>query len=54
MMKTPEQHHWSHSGVIIANFQQISHMALVFLVLVLNKDMADGSLESTRKEYKQH
>ena len=54
MMKTPEQHHWSYSGVIIANFQQISHMALVFLLLVLNKDMADGSLESTRKEYKQH
>ena len=28
-IKTPERHHWRHSGVFIVNFQQTSHIALV-------------------------
>ena len=32
-MKTPEQRHWRRSGVFIVNFEYISHLALVFLLL---------------------
>ena len=35
-MKTPERRHWRRSGVFIANFEHISHFALLFLVLTLN------------------
>ena len=35
-VKTPEQCHWRRSGVFIANFEQISHIALVFPILTLN------------------
>ena len=35
--KTPEQHHWRHSGVFIVNFEQISHIILMFPLLTLNK-----------------
>ena len=35
-IKTPERPHWSRSGVIIVNFEHISHLALVFLLLTLN------------------
>ena len=34
--KTPERHHWRRSGVFIVNFDHISHLALVFLLLTLN------------------
>ena len=34
--KTPERRHWRHSGVFIVNFEHISHLALVFLLLTLN------------------
>ena len=30
---TPERRHWRHSGVFIVNFQRISHLDLVFLLL---------------------
>ena len=36
-IKTPERHHWRRSGVFIINFEQISHIDLVFLLLTLNK-----------------
>ena len=36
-MKTPEQRHWRRSGVFIVNFEYISHLALVFLLLNLNR-----------------
>ena len=26
-IKTPERHHWRHSGVLIANFEHIPHLA---------------------------
>ena len=30
------------SGVFIANFEHISHLVLVFLLLILNMQMQDG------------
>ena len=36
-IKTPEQYHWRRSGIVIVNFENISHLALVFLFLTLNK-----------------
>ena len=36
-IKTPEQRQWRYSGVIIVNFEHISHLALVFLLLTLSR-----------------
>ena len=36
-MKTPEQRYWRCSGVFIVNFEQISHIVLLFPSLALNK-----------------
>ena len=36
-MNTPERRHWRRSGVFIVNFEHISHLALVFLLLNLSK-----------------
>ena len=38
-IKTPERH-WSRSGVFIVNFEYISHLALVFLLLTLTRQMS--------------
>ena len=35
-MKTPERRQWRRSGVFIVNFERISHLVLVFLLLTLN------------------
>ena len=35
-MKTPERRQWRCSGVFIINFEHISHLVLVFLLLTLN------------------
>ena len=35
--KTLERRHWRRSGVFIVNYEQISHIFLVFLLLILNK-----------------
>ena len=35
-IKTPERHQWRRSGVFIVNFQHISNLVLVFLLLTLN------------------
>ena len=38
-MKTTERRHWRHwrrSGVFIVNFEHISHLVLVFLLLTLS------------------
>ena len=32
-IKTPEQRQWRRSGVLIVNFDHISHLVLVFLLL---------------------
>ena len=35
-IKTSERRHWRRSGVFIVNFEHISHLFLVFLLLTLN------------------
>ena len=34
-IKTPERRQWHRSGVFIVNFEHISHLVLVFLLLTL-------------------
>ena len=34
-IKTPEQRHLRRSGIFIVNFEHISHLVLVFLLLTL-------------------
>ena len=36
-IKTPEQRQWRRSGVFIVNFEHISHLVLVFLLLTLSR-----------------
>ena len=36
-INTPERRHWRRSGVFIVNFEHISYLVLVFLLLTLNK-----------------
>ena len=36
-IKTPELRQWRSSGVFIVNFEHISHLVLVFLLLTLSK-----------------
>ena len=36
-IKTPERHQWYRSGVLIVNFEHISHLVLVFLYLTLRR-----------------
>ena len=36
-IKTPERRHWRRSGVFIVNFEHISHLVLVFLLLTLSR-----------------
>ena len=35
-INTPERRQWRRSGVFIVNFEHISHLVLVFLLLTLN------------------
>ena len=35
-IKTPKQRQWCRSGVFVVNFEHISHLVLVFLLLALN------------------
>ena len=41
-IKTPEQRHWRRSDVFIVNFERISYLFLLFLLLNLNKLMLAG------------
>ena len=43
-IKTPEQRQWRRSGVLIVNFDHISHLVLVFLLLTLEIKCRLGSL----------
>ena len=36
-IKTPERRHWCRSGVFIVNFEHITHLVLVFLLLTLSR-----------------
>ena len=40
--KTPEGRHWRRSAVFIVNFEHISHLVLVFLLLTLNMHLPAG------------
>ena len=42
--KTPERRHSRRFGVSIVNFQHISHLFLMFLLLTLNKSMWAGNM----------
>ena len=39
-IETPERRHWHCSGVFSVNFEHISHLVLVFLLLTLNMQMS--------------
>ena len=41
-IKTPGRRHWRPSGVFIVNFEHISHLVIVFLLLTLNRQMPPG------------
>ena len=41
-IKTPERRHWRRSGVVIVNFEHISHLVLVLLLLTLSRQMPTG------------
>ena len=43
-IKTPKWRHWCRSGVFINNFEHISHLALVFLLLTLTCNCRRGSI----------
>ena len=36
-IKTPERRHWPRSGVFIVNFEHVSRLLLVFLLLTLSR-----------------
>ena len=41
-VKTPERCQWHHSDIFIVNFEHISHLVLVFLLLTLNMQLLVG------------
>ena len=41
-IKTLERHQWGRPDVFIVNFEHISHLVLVFLLLTLNRQMSAG------------
>ena len=43
-MKIPERRQWRRSGIFIVNFEHISHLVLVFLLLILNMQLPAGML----------
>ena len=43
-IKTTERHHWPHSDVFIVNFEHISELALVLLLLTLNMKFSAGMI----------
>ena len=49
-MKTQEQRYWRRSGVFIVNFEHISHLLLVFLLLTLNMQIPTGEEQVCKNE----
>ena len=41
-IKIPERCHWGRSGIFIVNFEHISHLFVVFLLLTLSMEMPAG------------
>ena len=50
-IKATKRHHWRPSGVFIVNFEHISHLFLVFLLLTLTKKMLAGEVFVLRKRW---
>ena len=44
-IRTPERRQWGFSGVFIINFERISHLVPVFLLLTLSRQMPAGNLQ---------
>ena len=42
-IKTPERRHWRRFGVFLVNFEHISHLFLMFLLLTSSRQMQNGS-----------
>ena len=53
-IKTSERRHWCRSGVFIVNFEHISHLVLVFLLLTLSRQMPTGSASLQANTYFQY
>ena len=47
-IKKPERCHWCHSVVFIVNFEHISHLVLVFLLLPMSRLMPAGLIYSSK------
>ena len=43
-IKIPERRQWRRSGIFIVNFEHILHLALVFLMLTLSRQMPAGRI----------
>ena len=52
-IKTPERHQWHCSGVFIVNFELISHLVLVFLLLSLNENFSIRQIRLQRNKTSQ-
>ena len=50
-IKTLERGHWCRSVVFIVNFQDISHLSLVFLLLTLNMQLLTGVFRTLSNIY---
>ena len=44
-IKLPERRHWCRSGIFIVNFEQISHIVLVFIV---DSEQANAGWDKTK------
>ena len=42
-IKIPERRHWRRSGIFIINFEHVLHLFLVFLLLILSRQLPAGS-----------
>ena len=46
--KTLERPHWPRSGVLVVNFEHISHLFLVFLLCILNRQILAGKCKQDK------
>ena len=49
--KKPGRRYWCRSVVVIVNFEHVSHLFLVFLLLTLNKHMLAEIMQSRHSDY---
>ena len=49
-IKTPERRHWHWSRVFIFNFEHISHLVLLYLLLTLNMYLPAGNVQTNISE----